>query len=69
MLKEIDHRFFKVAKEIIRDRKKIWTFAAKLHKLYLDNNDNVIYDRRTFIQKLLNYFSGDLIQFANRGYL
>ena len=67
-LKEIDHRFLKVAKEVSRDRKKVWT-CAELHELYLDENDNVINDCRNFIQKLLNYFNGDLIPFANRGYL
>ena len=29
----------------------------------------MIRDRRTFIQKLLNYFNGHLIPFTNRGYL
>ena len=66
-LKEIDHGFHNIAKEVGRDRKKIWT-SAELDKLYLDD-DNVIYDRRTFIHKLLNYFNGDLIPFTNRGYL
>ena len=65
MLKEIDHGFLKVSKKS-RDR-KIWT-SAKLHKLYLDDND-VINDCRTFIEKLFNYFNGDLIPFKNRGYL
>ena len=52
-LKENDHWFPKVAKEVSRDRKKIWT-SAELHKLYFDDNDKVIYDRRNFILKLLN---------------
>ena len=67
-LKEIDHGFLKVAKEVSRDRNKIWT-SAELHKLNVDDNDNVIYNRRTFIQKFLNYFNGDLIPFINRGYM
>ena len=68
MLKEVNHGFLKVIKEVSKDRKKIWT-SAELHKLYIDDNDNVIRDRRTFIQKLLNYFNGHLIPFTNRGYL
>ena len=67
-LKEIDHGFLKVAKETSRDRKKVWT-SAELHKLDLDDNEHTIYERRTFIQKLLNYFNGDLLPFTNRGYL
>ena len=47
-LKEIDHGFHNIAKAVGRDRKKIWT-SAELRKLYLDDNDNVIYVRRTFI--------------------
>ena len=67
-LKKIDYGFLKLAKEVSRDGKKVWK-SAELHKLYLDDNDHMIYDRRTFIQKLLNYFNGDLLPFANRGYL
>ena len=67
-LKEVDQGLLKVVKEVSRDRKKIWT-SAELRKLYLDDNDNVIYVRRTFIQKLLNYFNGDLIPFTNPCYL
>ena len=47
-LKEVDQGLLKVVKEVSRDRKKIWT-SAELRKLYLDDNDNVIYVRRTFI--------------------
>ena len=68
MLKGIHHEFLKVSKAVSKDRKKMCT-SAKLHKLYIDDNDNMIYDRRTFIQKLLNYFNGDLTPFVNRGYL
>ena len=61
-LKEINHGFLKVAKEVSTDRKKVW-ISVELDKLNLD--DNVIYDHRTFIQKLLNYFNGDFIPFTN----
>ena len=67
-LKEIDHGFLKVIKDVNADRTKIWT-SAELHELYLDDNDNVLYDRKRFIQKLLSYFGGDLITFTNKGYL
>ena len=35
----------------------------------LDHNDEVIYDQRTFIEKLLNCFNGNLTSFTNRRYL
>ena len=66
-LKEIDHAFLKVTKYVAAERDKIWT-SVELHNLYLDDNENVVYDRRTFIRKLINYFDGDLIPFTNRGY-
>ena len=54
--------YFKVEKGVSRDRKKVWIWT-ELHKLNLD--DNVIYDHRIFIQKLLNYFNRGLIPFTN----
>lgn len=67
-IKEINNGFFKTAKKVSRDSTKIWT-STKSHDLYLDDNNIVVYDCKTFIQKLLNYFNGDLIPFTNRGYL
>ena len=55
-------------KNVSRDRKKVGT-SVKLHKFDLDDNDNEIYDHRNLIQKLLDYFNGDLIRFRSRGYL
>ena len=55
-------------KNVSRDRKKVGT-SVKEHNFYLDDNDNGIYDHRNLIQKLLDYFNGDLIRFRSRGYL
>ena len=55
-------------KNVSRDRKKVGT-SVKVHNFYLDDNDNGIYDHRNLIQKLLDYFNGDLIRFTSRCYL
>ena len=64
-MKEIDHGFLKVAKEVDIGEDLDFSRITK----NLDDNDNVIDDRKTFIQKLLNYFNRDLILFTNQGYL